>query len=197
MKVGTFSSISILLLIILIGETKGQVSTLVETRIGIFSPEVKNFNKIYGNNEYLPTIVVGLGVKKTFLVVRYNLYEESGKSLVSGVDLDGDASWRQEFITIGVRSYDQKPMYVELAYAMGKAEETITTETPEYTALNASWDVPDIRGGAVALGVNIHVGMGFHISGEISYVYLPVTINDDKKINTGGRQISLGLTWAM
>jgi hypothetical protein len=173
------------------------VSFLAEYRIGIFTPEIKNFNEIYGNDEYLPTLVVGLGANQTYLVARYNLYKETGKSLVTGVDLDGDASWRQEYITIGLRSYEQKPVYFELAYAIGKAEETITTETPEYTALNSSWTAPDIRGGAIALGINIPFGMGFQFSGEITYVYLPFTTIDDKKINTGGRQLSLGLTWTL
>ncbi len=179
-----------------------QVSILVETRIGIFSPEIENFNKIYGNDAYLSTLVVGLGANQNFLVARYNLYEQTGQSVVTGVDLDGDASWRQEFITIGFRSYGQKtspvPMYVELAYSIGKAEETITTEMPEYTALNSSWNAPDIRGGAITLGFKfIDFGMGFQFSGEIGYVHLPVTTTDDKEINIGGRQLSLGLTWGM
>jgi hypothetical protein len=178
-----------------------QVSILVETRIGIFSPEIENFNKIYGNDAFLPTLVVGLGTNQNFLVVRYNLYEQTGQSVVTGVDLDGDASWRQEFITIGLRSYDetlQKKAYLELAYSIGKAEETITTEMPEYTALNSSWNAPDIRGGAIALGFKfIDFGMGFQFSGEIGYVHLPVTTTDDKEKNIGGPQLSLGLTWGM
>jgi len=178
-----------------------QVSILVETRIGIFSPEIENFNKIYGNDAYLSTLVVGLGANQNFLVARYNLYEETGQSVVTGIDLDGDASWRQEFITIGWRSYEQTAVglgYVELAYSIGKAKETITTEMPEYTALNSSWNAPDIRGGAIALGFKfIDFGMGFQFSGEIGYVHLPVTTADDKEINIGGRQLSLGLTWGM
>lgn len=179
-----------------------QTSIFLETRIGIFSPEIENFNKIYGNDAYLSTLVVGLGANQNFLVARYNLYEETGQSVVTGIDLDGDASWRQEFITIGLRSYDQEanpvPVYVELAYSIGKAEETITTEMPEYTALNSSWNAPDIRGGAIALGFKfIDFGMGFQFSGEIGYVHLPVTTADDKEINIGGRQLSLGLTWGM
>ena len=202
MKIGTYSSTGILLLFILIGEISGQASIFLETRIGIFSPEIKNFNKIYGNDKYIPSLVVGLGSNRTFLVARYNLYEETGQSVVTGVDLDGDASWRQEFITIGLRSYDQEadpvPVYVELAYSIGKAEETITTEMPEYTALNSSWNAPDIRGGAIALGFKfIDFGMGFQFSGEIGYVHLPVTTTDDKEINIGGTQLSLGLTWGM
>ena len=199
MKIGTYSSTGILLLFILIGEVSGQASIFIETRIGIFSPEIKNFNKIYGNDKYLPSLVVGLGSKQAFLVTRYNLYEEMGQSVVTGVNLDGDARWRQEFITIGFRSHGQKtspvPMYVELAYSIGKAKETITTETPEYTTLNSTWNAPDIRGGAIAIGINIPFAMGFQFSGEILYVYLPITPADDKKINTGGGQLSLGLTW--
>ena len=199
MKIGTYSSTGILLLFILIGEVSGQASIFLETRIGIFSPEIKNFNKIYGNDKYLPSLVVGLGSKQAFLVTRYNLYEEMGQSVVTGVNLDGDARWRQEFITIGFRSYGQKtspvPMYVELAYSIGKAKESIATETPEYTTLNSTWNAPDIRGGAIAIGINIPFAMGFQFSGEILYVYLPITPADDKKINTGGGQLSLGLTW--
>ena len=177
-----------------------QTSIFLETRIGIFSPEIENFNKIYGNDAYLSTLVVGLGANQNFLVARYNLYEETGQSVVTGIDLDGDASWHQEFITIGLRSYDQTQtsVYLELAYSIGKAKETITTEMPEYTALNSSWNAPDIRGGAIALGFKfIDFGMGFQFSGEIGYVHLPVTTADDKEINIGGRQLSLGLTWGM
>ena len=178
-----------------------QVSIFLETRIGIFSPEIENFNKIYGNDAFIPTLVVGLGTNQNFLVVRYNLYEQTGQSVVTGVDLDGDASWRQEFITIGLRSYDetlQKKAYLELAYSIGKAEETITTEMPEYTALNSSWNAPDIRGGAITLGFKfIDFGMGFQFSGEIGNVHQPVTTADDKEINIGSRQLSLGLTWGM
>ena len=197
MRIGKYSLISILLLFVLFGEISGQTSLLVEWRIGTFRPEIKNFDKIYGNDEYLTTIVVGLRIGQGFVVVRYNLYEEWGKSVVTGVDLEGDASWRQEFITIGVRSHDEGRLYFELAYAIGKAEETITTEAPQYTALNSSWAEQDIRGGATALGINIPLGMGLRFSGEIGYLYLPVTNNDDKIINTGGRQLSLGLTWVL
>ncbi len=197
MRNGKYSLISILLLFVLFGEIRGQASLLVECRVGTFRPEIKNFDKIYGNDEYLPSIAVGLGTSQGFVVVRYNLYEEFGKSLVTGVNLEGDASWRQEFITIGVRSYEEGRLYFELAYAIGKAEETITTEAPEYTALNSSWAEQDIRGGAAALGINISLGMGFHFSGEISYLYLPVTNINDKKTNIGGRQLNLGLSWAL
>ncbi|NQT96132.1 MAG: hypothetical protein HQ562_00165 [Candidatus Marinimicrobia bacterium] len=197
MRISKYSLISILLLFVLFGEISGQASLLVEYRVGTFRPEIKNFDKIYGNDEYLPTIVVGLGSDQGFVVVRYNLYEEWGKSLVTGVKLEGDASWRQEFITIGVRSYDKGRVYIELAYAIGKVEETITTEAPEYTVLNSSWTEQDNRGGAAALGINIPLVMGLQFSGEIGYLYLPVTNKDDKKINTGGRQLSLGLIWAL
>ncbi len=196
MRISKYSLISLLLLFVLFGESRGQASLLVECRVGTFRPEIKNFDKIYDNDEYLPTIVVGLGTSQGFVVVRYNLYKEWGKSLVTGVNLEGDASWQQEFITIGVRSYEER-LYFELAYAIGKVEETITTESPEYTALNSSWAEQDIRGGAAALGINLRLGMGFHFSGEISYLYLPITAINDKKINVGGRQLSLGLTWAL
>ena len=194
MRLNKYTLTSLLLLFILIGEISGQASLLVEYRVGTLRPEIKNFDKIYGNDEYLPTIVVGLGTDEGFLILRYNLYEELGKSSVSGVSLDGYASWRQEFITIGVRSYDKRRIYFEIAYAVGKVEETISTETPDYTALNSFWADNDIRGGAAALGINIPLAMGLQFSGEVGYLYLPVTNKDDKKINTGGRQLSLGLT---
>jgi len=197
MRIGKYIPTSLLLLFVLIGEISGQATLLVEYRVGTLQPEIKNFDKIYSNDEYLPTIVVGLGTDEGFLILRYNLYEELGKSLISGVSLDGYASWRQEFITIGVRTYDKGRIYVELAYAMGRVEETISTETPDYTALNFSWADKDIRGGAAALGINIPLVMGLHFSSEIGYLYLPVTNKDDKKINTGGRQLSLGLTWVL
>jgi len=180
-----------------LGEIRGQASFMAEFRGGVFAPEIKKFKDIYGNDEFLPSIVIGVGGKQTYLVARYNLYEKTGKSIITGVELDGDAQWKQEIITIGVRSYDQKPLYVELAYAMGKAEETISTETPEYTALNSSWTSSDVQGGALAIGVNVPVALGFQICAEINYIYLPVTMNDDDKINIGGRQLSLGLTWKL
>ncbi len=194
MRNGKYSLLSLLLLFVLFGEIRGQASLLVEYRVGSFRPEIKNFDNIYGSDEYLPTIVVGLGFDQGFFVLRYNLYEEWGKSIVTGVDLEGDANWRQEYITIGVRSNEGGRLYFELAYAIGKAEETITTEEPDYTALNAYWSEPDIRGGAVALGIYIPLTIGLQLSGEIGYLYLPVTNIDDKKINTGGRQLSLGMT---
>ena len=194
MRIGKYILISLLLLFGLIGAINGQASWLVECRVGTLQPEIKNFNKIYSNDEYLPTIVVGLGTDEGILILRYNLYEEMGKSLVLGASLDGYASWRQEFITIGVRSYDKRRIYFEIAYAVGKVEETISTETPDYTALNSSWADDAIRGGAAALGINIPLAMGLHFSGEVGYLYLPVTNKDDKNINTGGRQLSLGLT---
>lgn len=197
MRVNQYSIIIVLALLVLSGQVCGQASFLVEARYGTFTPEISNFNKIYDNDEYLPALAVGLGSDQGFVIARYYLYEEWGESIVDGVDLVGKASWRQEFITIGVRSYEQGRMYFELAYAMGKAEETITTVPPDYSALNSSWAESDIKGGAAALGINIPFGLGLHFNGEVGYLYLPVNDADDNKVNLGGRQISLGLTWAL
>ena len=121
-----FLSIVVILTSILhggIGEKK--LSVLVEGRGGLFRPVPKNFTAIYGENNPMKSAIVGVGYKSTYLIARYRLFEANGKSIVTGIKLEGQADWRQEFISLGIRSYAQKLFYAELAYLIGSAFDSV------------------------------------------------------------------------
>ncbi|MFH1851390.1 MAG: hypothetical protein ABIA75_03515 [Candidatus Neomarinimicrobiota bacterium] len=193
----------LIIFIFLLTSLQGKIgdigpSLLAEFRLGYFNPEAANFEKIYGLDEEFPTVAFGLGYNGNYLLVRYLLYEEWGRSIITGVALHGIAKWREEILSIGIRSYDSAPFYFELAYAIGNVEENIYSEEREYTALNSSFSSMDNRGAIAAVGLNIPLLLGFQFSGEAEYIYLPIAAPaSDKKINIGGWIYSLGISWAL
>ncbi len=196
MKRYKYNNFVLSLILIFQGFVYGQATLFIEGRYGTLSPEIKNFSTVYSTASYIPTVAIGLGADQGFMVVRYSLYEHEGQSILDGAELDTYSHWRQEYLTIGVRTYEQGRLYFELAYAIGRAEEQGAT-IPEYPALTYTWSADDIRGGAAALGVNIPLVLGLNFSVEAGYLYLPVKNENDKKVNIGGRQLSLGLNWAL
>jgi len=195
---GKFISLFILLASILQGGIgEDRVSLIVEGRGGLFRPAPKNFTKIYGDNNMISGATLGIGYRSTYLVARYRLFEAEGKSIVTGIDLEGSATWREEFISLGLRSYAQKLFYAELAYVMGSVKESISTNEPDFKALNSTFSTSNNQGAAVALGINIPIVLGFNLSGEVEYLFVQTkTPNGAKndKIDIGGPIFSLGLS---
>ena len=169
------------LVVILISILQGGIGDdmflfIVEGRGGMFQPVPKNFTKIYGDDEIIQSASLGIGYKNAFLIARYRRFEAEGKSIVKGIDLEGLAKWRQEFISLGIRSYSLKTLYFELAYVIGSIEESISTNEPSFTALNSSFSTSDDRGASIALGFNIPILLGFSFSGEAEYIFLQTTL---------------------
>lgn len=198
---GKFISIVVILISILrggIGEDK--LSLIVEGRGGLFRPAPKNFTKIYGNDDIIKSATLGIGYKNTYLIARYRLFEAKGKSIVKGIDLEGLATWREEFISLGIRSYGGKLFYAELGYVLGSVKESISTNEPSFTALNSSFSSSNNRGASIAIGINIPIVLGFNLSGEAEYLFVQTTTpnqSNGDKIDVGGPMFSLGISFVL
>jgi len=175
-----------------------RLSLLGEARGGVFRPDAPNFAKIYGSDDkMLPVLAFGIGYKDVYMVARYRLFEASGQSLVAGIDLAGTAEWREEIITLGLRTYEFRPLYFELAYALGFVEESISTEQPEYSALNRTFITKDNQGLSAAIGLTIKLITGIYLTGELEYIYIPINSEieaGNEKVNLGGPSFSIGLS---
>ncbi|MFQ6673269.1 MAG: hypothetical protein ACE5GH_00630 [Fidelibacterota bacterium] len=190
--------LSVLLSILHGGVGEKKFSLILEGRGGLFRPAPEKFASIYGNNSVMKSATLGLGYGKTFLVARYRLFEANGKSVVSGIDLDGSANWRQEFISLGIRSYAQNLFYAELAYVVASVEESISTSEPAYTALNSTYSTDNNRGASVAIGITLPIVLGFNLSGEVEYVFVETTEpgrTKEDKLNIGGPTYGLGISF--
>jgi hypothetical protein len=84
-----------------------------------------------------------------------------------------------------------------LAYALGFIKETISTEQPEYSALNRTFISKDNQGVSAAIGLSMKLVTGIYLTGEAEYIYIPfnseIEANNDK-INLGGPSFSIGLS---
>ena len=193
------------LVVILISILQGGIGDdmflfIVEGRGGMFQPVPKNFTKIYGDDEIIQSASLGIGYKNAFLIARYRRFEAEGKSIVKGIDLEGLAKWRQEFISLGIRSYSLKTLYFELAYVIGSIEESISTNEPSFTALNSSFSTSDDRGASIALGFNIPILLGFSFSGEAEYIFLQTTLpnqSNGDSLKVGGPIFSFGISFVL
>lgn len=199
-----FISISIILVSILRGGLgDDRLTLIIEGSGGLFRPAPKNFTKIYENDGAMKMALLGVGYRNVYLVGRYRLFEAAGKSIVTGIDLAGSATWHEEFISLGLRSYSGKLLYAEVAYVIGTVKESISTNKPEYTALNSTITVSNKRGVSTSLGINVPIALGFNLSGEVGYLFVRAKIPDRSKsgeiinlgVNLGGPVYSVGLSF--
>lgn len=198
---GRFLSLLILLASILQGGIgDDRLSLIVEGRGGLFRPAPENFTKIYGDNNMMGCAALGVGYRSTFLVARYRLFEAEGKSILKGIDLEGLATWREEFISLGIRSYSNKLLYAEIAYVLASVEESISTSEPDYIALNSTFSTDNNQGASIAIGINIPIILGLNLSGEAEYLFVQTTRRNQSngdRINVGGPVFTLGLAFIL
>ena len=176
-----------------IGEKK--VSFLFEGNRGLFKPAIRSFSQIYGDNNYINGLGLAIGWKSTFLIAKYKQFEVNGKSILSGIDLEGDATWKEEFSILGIRHYDGL-LFIEIGYVLNSVKETITTNQPLYLALNSSHSTNKNEGLSIDLGLNVPIGK-FLFFADMNYIYVLSSTqydSDDKK-NVGGLMLGLGVTF--
>ncbi|MEE9465627.1 MAG: hypothetical protein V3W14_08680 [Candidatus Neomarinimicrobiota bacterium] len=175
-----------------------RISLLLEARGGLFRPGPETFPQIYTDGEILQGAAVGIGYKEAYIVARYRGFEATGQSDITGADLlEGRAEWRQEIISLGLRSYESKPFYIELAYAIASVEESVSTKQPGYTALNATFNTTDRQGISAALGITLPFLLAFNLTADAEFIYIPLNESEGvgtERINLGGPILSLGLT---
>jgi hypothetical protein len=172
-----------------------RMSLLIEARGGLLRSGLKNFSEIYGNDDPVKVAALGIGYNSTFFIAKYRLFEARGKSVVTGLDLEGDARWEEELISLGIRSYDGRFFYGELAFVAGAVRETISTSEPDFSALNSTFSSAWSKGVSLAAGLNIPLSE-LNFSGEVEYVFVPISSpgkSDGDKINIGGPVYTVGL----
>ena len=115
------------------------------------------------------------------------------KSLVSGIDLEGMANWKEEFIILALRDY-RGPFYTELGYVLNSVEEVISTNQPIYTDLSSDYSTNGNEGISIVLGFNIPID-GLILSADINYIYVLSKTEDESnnKTNVGGLMFNVGL----
>ncbi len=174
-----------------------RISLLLEARGGLFRPGPETFSQIYNDGEILQGATLGIGYKEAYIVARYRAFEATGQSLINGADLEGRAEWRQEIISVGLRSYESKPFYIELAYAMGSVEESISTKQSGYTVLNATFETTNRQGISAAVGITLPLLLAINLTADAEFIYIPMNESEgvnNEKVNLGGPVLSLALT---
>ena len=172
-----------------------RVSLLIEARGGVLSSSLENFSEIYGNDDLVKVAALGVGYNSTFFVAKYRLFDARGESVVTGLELEGDARWKEEFLSLGIRSYDGRFFYGEFAFVVGVVKETISTSEPDYSALNASFSSALHKGVSIGAGLNIPLAE-LNFSGEVEYLYVPISApgeSNGDKINIGGPVYTVGV----
>ena len=179
--------------ILLGGIDENKLSLLIEGNYGIVRNVNSNFNQVYGNSNNISGIGFGIGWENTYLIAKYKLYEAKGKSLVSGIDLEGIANWKEEFIILALRDY-RGPFFTELGYVLNSVEEVISTNQPIYTDLISDYSTNGNEGISIVLGLNIPID-GLILSADINYIYVLSKTEDESnnKTNVGGLMFNVGL----
>jgi len=169
---------------------------LIEVRGGQFVPSANDFEKIYSDKSLTPTLGIGIGLQNSFLVARYQEFKTTGESIIDGADIKGKANWEEIFYSIGLRTYEAKPMYFELAYIVASIKESISTDPPDYPALNRKFSSEKNEGVALAIGVNFKIVGGLYLAGELHYKFIELKIDNKEKEpkQIGGPGINIGLT---
>ena len=166
---------------------------IIEGNYGIVSDVNSNFNQVYGNSNNISGVGFGIGWKNTYLIAKYKLYEANGKSLVSGIDLEGVANWKEEFIILALRYYEGR-IFTELGYVLNSVEEVISTNQPIYTDLTSNYLTNGNEGISIVLGIYLPID-GLIFSADVNYIYVLSKIEDESKnkTNVGGLMFNVGL----
>ena len=175
------------------GICEKKLFLLIEGNYGIVSDVNSNFNQVYGNSNNISGVGLGIGWGNTYLIAKYKLYEANGKSLVSGIDLEGVANWKEEFMILALRYYEGR-FFTELGYVLNSVEEVISTNQPIYTDLNSNYSKNGNEGISIVLGVNIPISK-LILSTDVNYIYVVSTTEDksNNKTNVGGLMFNVGL----
>tara|TARA_B100001250_G_C19801540_1_gene791325 strand:+ start:1061 stop:1663 length:603 start_codon:yes stop_codon:yes gene_type:complete len=177
-----------------IGENK--FSMLIEGYGGIFNPPLSissNFNKVYGKNNLINGYGIGLGWKNTYLIFKQKDIELNGKSIVSGIDLEGKAYFKETFSILAARYYEGL-LFTELGYVINSIKEDISTNQPIYSKLNTIYSTSNNEGLSVCFGFYIPFKKIIIIS-DINYIYVlsKSPNNSENKINVGGLMFNLSI----
>jgi len=166
---------------------------LIEGNYGIVRDVNSNFNQVYGNSNNISSVGLGIGWKNTYLIAKYKQFEANGKSLVSGIDLEGVANWQGEFIILALRYYEGH-FFTELGYVLNSVKEVISTNQSIYTDLISDYSTNGNEGISIVLGINIPIGK-LILSTDVNYIYVLSETEDESinKINVGGLMLNVGL----
>ena len=117
-----------------------------------------------------------------------------GKSLVSGIDLEGMANWKEEFMILALRYYEGR-FFTELGYVLNSVEEVISTNQPIFTDLNSHYSTNGNEGISIVFGVNIPIDR-LILSADVNYIYVLSKTEDESNnniTNVGGLMFNVGL----
>ena len=179
--------------ILLGGIDENKLSLLIEGYGGYIKPAPQNFSQIYGDNNTIGGVGVGIGWGNIYLIAKHKQFEVNGKSLVSGINFDGLAHWKEEFNILALRYYEGRFFY-ELGYVLNVVEEVISTNQPLYTDLNSDYSTSGNEGISIDFGINIPISK-LILSTDINYIYVLSKTEDESnnKTNVGGLMFNVGL----
>lgn len=132
-----------------------RLSFFVGGAVGNFGMSIDEFKEVYHKRSISRIFVAGFGSKGAFLFGKFRQFYAHGRSIVVNADAKGSARWNQKFYSVGARLMSPGvPVYVEGAYVISKAEESIWTYDPDVTELKSEWNV-DTQGVGLAIGIMI------------------------------------------
>lgn len=157
-----------------------------------------NFQSFYTNTKLTPTGFFGLGNGETFLIVKYRIFQASGKSELKNLTATGNAEWKQTLLMGGFRLQPEgHAFYFDGMFVMTEAEESISTVDPVVDVLASTEKLKD-KGFAFAMGLAPRLAGPLALNLEIEYSFmLRDSFNQDgRRIpNIGGLYYSAGLSF--
>lgn len=144
---------------------------MVAASVGNFSPNSgKQFTDVYSNRTVSKNYALALGARNIALIGKYREFSATGHSMVTNIDVEGKAEWKQKLYMAGIRIRgDAVPFYMDILYVSTRADESISTVSPTVVELSAM-SSKESRGfcGAVGLAVNIAGIFGIFAEAEYS-----------------------------
>ena len=97
---------------------------------GLYFSNADNFEAIYKDDLHLTSFFGGFGYDNISIIAKYKQFATKGASKVKNIPAKGVADWNQEFYSIGLRVFNNNPVYFDLCYVETKVTEKIGTKNP-------------------------------------------------------------------
>ncbi len=164
--------------------------------VGSFKMDDGRFLMVYSNRSMTRHGFFALGDSRTYLIGKYRLFDATGKSELTNINVTGFSEWREIFYSAGFRlTVPHSPFYADVSYVIIKAEEKISTVQPVVNELTTSQKIEN-RGLSFGGGLAIEILSPFAIYGEGEYTFMLQKVQNDKKRDLpgiGGWNISTGI----
>lgn len=168
---------------------------------GMYSSNAEDFEVIYDDNLYLKSFFGGFGYDNFSVIAKYKQFGTRGESKIKNIAAKGVAYWDQEFYVVGLRIFNNNPVYIDLCFVETRLTEKIGTKNPVLIELEGETKIRD-RGFALTVGacLPIYPKTAF-LTCDFDYLYINHRLEQDdgdaKILSLGGFSMNIGLIFGL